>query len=153
MYRWYRGCCVRCIANNFCHISDPYKSNDVNIHVSYDRDEDSPPGNEQQQEQSSNIDGSTVSTGEAVDSEGTELVDGSVRQDVASAGLPAREGVAENEQTSTVADQTLTEPSKPAPSESTMEQKVSDKAPTENLVEKQLTESNKQEEIQTGEWL
>lgn len=115
-------------------VPDPYKANigDVSIHVSYDRDEDSPPfessaasGNEsqqQQEQQPSNDDGNIVrseDTGKTVDS---EVVDGSTKEEEVSAGQPAGEGVAEEEETNTDQQEVNLEPSKQVPTDSHAEE-------------------------------
>lgn len=141
-------------------VPDPYKANigDVSIHVSYDRDEDSPPfessaasGNESQQEQQpSNDDGSIVrseDTGKTVDS---EVVDGSTKEEV-SAGQPAGEGVAEEEETNTDQQEVNLEPSKQVPTDSHAEEvPVSlDEANVVETQEKQLLTSEQTEKQPT----
>lgn len=140
------------LCTNHCVVpSDPYKSNinDVSIHVSYDRDEESPPGNgQEQQQQSSNVDGSTADASEVADSEGSKSVDGLARQEEVSAGQPTRDAM--EHPSVELSDQVPAE----SHTEDTMEQKVvasSDEAPAENVVEtqEQLPSSSGPEETQT----
>ena len=116
-------------------VPDPYKASmdDVSIHVSYDRDEDSPP-QQQLEQQPSNDDGSIVhseDTGKVVDS---EAVDGSIKE------VSAGEGVAEKEETST--EQHAAEPSEQVPLVS------SDEANMVETQEKQLSTSSGQEQTE-----
>ena len=83
-------------------VADPYRSNiaDVSIHVSYDRDEDSPPmenstAPRSDMQQASNIDGNVD---QAVDSEGVKQVDESTEEQMVPPDRPPREGMAEKEQ-------------------------------------------------------
>lgn len=139
-------CYVLCIVIQI----DPYKSNisDVSIHVSYHRDEDSPPGTEQQQDQPLSVEGSNIPGEEDMSKMvGSEPVDG---EEEASAGQPAGGDTGEKEETSTAVEQPQVEPPKPHADDAS--QQKADEAPAENLVEetqeKQLPASN-EEEMQT----
>lgn len=148
---------------------DPYKSNiaDVSIHVSYDRDEESPSlgsdGNDgQQQQEASNVinsgsaaHGEDVTTKMADSEEGIKPVDGSPREDEDSAGQPVREDV---EQMSAEQQREVVQPSvEQAPAEPRGEDSVgqtvtvsSGETPAENMVDtqEQSLTSNKQDETQ-----
>ena len=139
-------------------VPDPYKANiaDVNIHVSYDRDEDSPPlessaapGNELQQEQQpSNDDGSIVHGEDVSKVIDSEVIDGSTKDEI-SAGQPAGEGVAEKEETNTEQEvnQHPVEPSEQVPIEShTGEVPSADEANMMETQEKQSSTSGGQEQ-------
>ena len=142
-------------------VADPYRSNiaDVSIHVSYDRDEDSPPmensrapGSDSQQ--ASNIDGSG---NQAVDLEGVKQVDGSTAEQMVPPELPPRKGVAEKEKEQHEVDKPATEKSEQTSHTNgdTGEQNVppsSDEASGANVIETQENQfptSSGQEQVQT----
>lgn len=121
----------------------------MSIHVSYDRDDesplvgsDAPPGNESQEhQQPPNIDGSVVHGEDTVDSEGVKPVDGLAQQEEeVSAGQPAIGGVAEKGTEQPAVDQVSIEPSKQAPAESHAEDTVEHKVQDEVQTERQSTE-------------